>query len=314
MTPRSSRVYELHGLRILSEIPLGDPAGDGEGEGPYDLTVTWQRGDVVTDGPERRLLAEASWGGIPRYRHVETATGFRLEFRDTCQVRVTLDRCSASVRLAPGVNPGVVPVFLEGNVLALLLLLAGEAVLHASGVSIGGQCVAFMGGSGAGKSTLAGLCCAAGAELVSDDLLRLVPDGQDFRCLGGRGEVRLRPGAVSLAALFRGTPCHTTADRRLALRVRDGAPPPARLAAIVAPVRIGAGPTRLERLGPLAAWQATLEAPRIAGLRDRGLLGAQFEMASRLAQRVPVFRGEIAAGPPFASSVGAELLAAVGLR
>ena len=119
---------------------------------------------------------------------------------------------------------------------------------------------------------------------------------------------------MSVAELFRERPCRPTADRRLALRVRDGSAPPARLTAIVAPVRTRSGPTRLERLKPLAAWQATLEAPRIAGLRDPVMLRTQFEAASRLAQRVPVFRGEIAAGPPFESSVGAELLEGLGLR
>lgn len=313
MTGLSSRVYELHGLRILSEIPLGDPAGNGQGEGPYDLAVTWHHA-AISDGPERRVLAEAAWGRVPRYRHVETATGFRLAFRDVCQVWVAPDRCSLSVRLEPGVDPGVIPIFLEGNVLALLLLLAGEAVLHASGVSIGGQAVAFIGGSGVGKSTLAALCCAAGAELVSDDLLRLVPEGHDFRCLGGRGEVRLRPEAASLAESFRERPRRMTADRRLALCVREGPAPPARLAAIVVPVRIPSGPIRIERLNPLEAWRATVGAPRILGIRDPGLRRTQFEMMSGLAQRVPVLRAEVPAGPPFASLFGADLLAAIGLR
>ena len=312
MISASSRVYELHGLRILSEILLGDPAANGDG--PYDLTVTWRHDDANSQRPERRLLAEGAWGPVPRYRHVETATGFRLEFRDVCQVWVTLDRRAVSVRLARGVDPGVIPAFLEGNVLALLLLLAGESLLHASGVSIGGHGVAFIGGSGVGKSTLAALCCAAGAELLSDDVLRLVPEGQGFRCLSGRGEVRLRPDAAALAALFRERRCRMTADGRLALRVRDGPAQPARLAAIVAPVRIAGGPIRIERLQPLDAWRATLAAPRILGTRDPALRRTQFEMTSALAQRVPVFRAEIPAGPPFASSLGAELLTALGLR
>jgi hypothetical protein len=299
-------------LRILSEIPLGDPAGNGDG--PYDLAVTWQRDGAIADGPERRVLAEGVLGPVPRYRHVETATGFRLAFRDVCQVWMAPDRSALSVRLEPGVDPGVIPVFLEGNVLALLLLLAGESVLHASGVSVAGQGVAFIGGSGVGKSTLAALCCAAGAEFLSDDVLRLVPEGQDFRCLGGRGEVRLRPEAASLAELLRERPCRITADRRVALRVREGPAPPARLAAIVVPVRIPSGPIRVERLQPLEAWMATLGAPRILGARDPILRRTQFEMMSDLAQRVPVIRAEVPAGPPFASSFGADLLAALGLR
>jgi hypothetical protein len=312
MIPVSSRVYELHGLRILSEIPLGDPLGDGDVS--HDLAVSWQHDGAIADGPERRLLAEGTLGPVPRYRHVETATGFRLAFREVCQVWVTPDFSSLSVRLEPGVDPGLIPDFLEGDVLALLLLLAGESLLHASSVSIEGRAVAFIGESCVGKSTLATLCCAAGAEFLSDDVLRLIPDGPDFRCLGGRGEVRLRPGAASLAESFRERPCRTTADRRLALRLREGPAPSARLAAIVVPVQIPAGPIRIERLKPLDAWIAALGAPRILGLRDPDLRRTQFEMVSHLAQRVPVFRAEVPAGPPFASSFGADLIAALGFR
>ena len=312
MTPLSSRLYDLHGLRVLSEIPLGEPAGNGDGA--HDLAVTWQRDDTVDDAPERRVLAESLWAGVQRYRHVETATGFRLVFHRVCHVRVAHDLRALSVRLVPGVDPGVIPPFLEGNVLALLLLLAGESLLHASGVSIAGQGVAFVGDSGVGKSTLAALCCAAGADLLSDDALRLVPDGRDFRCVGGCGAVRLRPEAVSLTELFPERPSHATADRRVALRVRDGPAPPARLSAIVAPVQTPEGLVRVERLNPFDAWKTTLGAPRILGSRDPELRRAQFQMASSLAQQVPVYRAEVPAGPPFASWLGADLLRALGLR
>lgn len=312
MTPPATHLYDLHGLRVLSEIPLGEL--DGNGGGAYDLAVTWQHGDTMDDGPERRVLAEGLWGGVPRYRHVETAGGLLLQFRKVCHVRVTRDLRTLTVRLVPGVDPGVIPAFLEGNVLALLLLLAGESLLHASGVSIAGQGVAFIGDSGVGKSTLAALCCAAGADLLSDDALRLVPDGRDFHCVGGRGELRLRPEAASLAALFPERPSRATADRRLALRVRTGRAPPARLSAIVAPMQIPSGPLRVERLKPFDAWKATLGAPRILGTRDPALRRTQFEMASSLAQRVPVYRAAVPAGPPFAPSLGAELLQALGIR
>jgi hypothetical protein len=82
----------------------------------------------------------------------------------------------------------------------------------------------------------------------------------------------------------------------------------------VVPVQIPAGPIRIERLKPLDAWIAALGAPRILGLRDPGLRRTQFEMVSHLAQRVPVFRAEVPAGPPFASSFGADLIAALGFR
>jgi hypothetical protein len=303
-------IYELHGLRIRSEIPLGEPTLDGR----YDLAVSWFPNDAPPHPVERCVLAEALWPGGLGYRHVETSAGFRFEFRGVCNVVVASDRRSLTVALAPGAEPEMIPIFLKGNVLAMLFLLAGESVLHASAAALGGGAVAFVGGSGAGKSTLVTQCCAAGAELITDDVLRVTPDGAGFRCASGGSEVRLRSAASALAALFPGRPSQPTPDGRMAVRLRDAAACSALLAAIVTPVRTRSPRLHVERLAPLAAWQVLIEAPRVLGLRDPGLLHTQFETASRLAQSVPVYRAEIPSGPPFDASVGAELLSGVGLR
>lgn len=305
----SPHLYDLHGLRILSEIPLGQPARDG----PHDLMVSWSQGGATPDAPERRVLADASWDGGRGYRHVETAVGFRLEFRDVCDVLVTPDRRSLTVRLTPGADPAMIPILLEGNVLAMLLLLAGECVLHASAVHVGSRAVAFAGGSGTGKSTLAALCCAAGAAFLTDDLLHVEWDAGGFRCLRGGREVRLRSQAASLAALFPDRPSRPTVDGRRAVCLRGSSVLPSRLAAVVIPVPTRPTGAPIERLTPLDAWTALMQAPRVLGLRDPGLLRTEFETCSRLAQTVPVYRAEISTGPPYEPSLGADLLAAVGL-
>jgi hypothetical protein len=71
--------------------------------------------------------------------------------------------------------------------------------------------------------------------------------------------------------------------------------------------------SRVERLAPLEAWTVVMAAPRVLGLRDPALLRAQFETAGDLARSVPVFRAQVPAGPPFDPSVGADVLAGVGL-
>ena len=60
-----------------------------------------------------------------------------------------------------------------GTLLAFVLTMRGEAVLHASAVQVGDAALAFVGASGMGKSTMATLLCADGARLVTDDVLRL---------------------------------------------------------------------------------------------------------------------------------------------
>jgi len=41
----SARLYHVHGLRILSEIPLGQSAQDG----PHNLAVSWSRDGVPSE-------------------------------------------------------------------------------------------------------------------------------------------------------------------------------------------------------------------------------------------------------------------------
>ncbi|HSG94899.1 MAG TPA: hypothetical protein VLA28_05230, partial [Afifellaceae bacterium] len=52
------------------------------------------------------------------------------------------------------------------------------AILHASGVSLGGEGVVMAAFSGSGKTTLASGLIAAGGKLISDDLLPLCANGE----------------------------------------------------------------------------------------------------------------------------------------
>jgi hypothetical protein len=54
----------------------------------------------------------------------------------------------------------------------------GGVLLHASGVAFGGKALVAVGPSGAGKSTFARLARRAGGELLSDEVLSLLPDGR----------------------------------------------------------------------------------------------------------------------------------------
>lgn len=303
------QVYAIHGLRILSDIPLGEVAH----EGAHDLAINWGRHGAQSAHAERRVLADASWDTGHGYRHVESTEGFRLQFRNTCDVCVSPDRRSLTVHLAPGADPEMISLLLEGNILATLLLLAGESVLHASAVAFGDKAIAFAGGSGAGKSTLAALCCAAGATFLTDDLLRFRSDGDEYWCFNGGCEVRLRSGAAKLAALFPDRPSRATVDGRLAIRLRRSSGRSPCLAAVVIPVQMQSTRPVMTRLAPLDAWSALMQAPRVLGVRDRSLRRTAFETCRRLAETVPVYRAKVPAGPPYQPSIAIDLLSGIGL-
>jgi hypothetical protein len=84
---------------------------------------------------------------------------------------------------------------LAGIVWGLLLGLEGRTLLHGACLSLGGEAVAVLGASGAGKSTLAAALIAQGAELLSEDLLLLEPEGARFRAEAGSLTLGLLPDA-----------------------------------------------------------------------------------------------------------------------
>ena len=288
--------YELYGLHVRSEVPLGT---EHDEDGAPDLEVRWGApGPISQASPDGEVLAELRLGGGHGYTHTLTDSGYVLRFHGTCEFLLDRERRSLSVHLAPGVDPAIAPVLLAGNVLAFILTLAGECVLHASAVRLGRAVLAFVGAPGMGKSTLAALLCAAGAHLVTDDVLRLSHGPTGFRCYPGTGEIRLRPGAAALAAGFRST--EETVDGRIALRPDRAGPTLPRLDAIVIPYPSRTARTpRVEQLTGYRTLVALLRHPRVLGLCAPELLRRQFEALGRVARSVPVYEARIPWGPPF---------------
>ena len=90
------------------------------------------------------------------------------------------------VELVPDYDPFVLQAMLQGRLMAYLLRQRGWLPLHASGVSIDGQCVLFLGESGAGKSTTAAAFYARGHSVLTDDVaaVRNVAGGVELRTAG----------------------------------------------------------------------------------------------------------------------------------
>jgi hypothetical protein len=205
----SSSLYRIHGLVVDSEIPLAVGSSlqgaNGSRHGEQDATgsVSHPAPDYrVLSGeptecpyapPAGRLLAEMSddgfgfWLAEPR----EDPETWTLRYAGICEVTLDRRRRTITVRQARDGDPGLIPIFLEGNILAHALAADGFLALHASAVEVDGRALAIIGPSGMGKSTLAALLCAAGAALVADDVLRVVfPVPQRSVCDRRRGVSR----------------------------------------------------------------------------------------------------------------------------
>ena len=308
-------VYGLHGLRIRSEVTLaGFPLHGRE----WDVEVRWgPPAPVPPEAPPGRVVAARTIGDRYWYVAAEVAGRITLRVPGVCDFAIDGDAEHVECRPDPSSEPGFVGVLVAGLVTALLLALRGDAVLHASAVAVDGAAVALAGESGAGKSTLAAVLCAAGATLITDDVLRLAPGpGASVQCIGGAPQLRLRPhGAWAVDRFPSPQRVSSTADRRLALEPAYSMGPSLPLAtiALIAPSRSATTVGIKELTGPTALVRLT-GMMRIAGWEDRDVLHRQFERVAWLARSVRVVETVVPWGPPLADEVVPALLALAAAR
>jgi hypothetical protein len=265
---------------------------------------------VPGDGPPGEPLAELVIGGRRLYTAIASPESYVVRFHGACDAVISADLTDVECRADPNFDLDLVPVLLVGTIAAFLLALGGRYVLHGSAVEAAAGALAIVGPSGVGKSTVAALCCAAGARLLSDDVLPL--DLIDPPVLvGGWPELRLRPGASSVVDLYPIRPAtRATPDGRLAVRSREDVPDRARVAAVVVPRPSRSAPeVVVARVRPLDAVFLLLASDRIEHWLHPGQQRRSFEAAAQLARAVPVFTADIPWGPPFDPAVGQALLA-----
>lgn len=306
------RVYNLYGLRVHSKIALPAPIAQSDLP-PYDLQVCWgERKATSDDAPAGEILAQFILHDGRGYTLVDSGSGYTLCFYQTGEFWIDYDLRSVRVHLSPDVHPDIAGLLVVGNVMACVLTLAGESVLHASAVEIGGSALAFLGSSGMGKSSLAALLCANGARFVTDDLLRLQPNGKSWRCFPGTGQLRLRQNAAALIENFPPTMREATPDDRVAVKMDDDRSMPL-LAAIVIP-----NPSRschalkLERIPQSKALLYLMAYPRIQESVRKEHRQRRLDFLGRIAASVPIFEATIPWGLPFPRELASSLVRGVG--
>ncbi len=304
-------VYELYGLRVSSEVKLSAPFSQNFSP---DLTLRWGENYAIPKGPPPgEVLLKISLGRGRGYTFSKTREGYTIRFDGTCEFRISPDRCSVRVHLAPGKDPAFIPLLFSGSVLALLLGACGESILHASAVQAGEFTLAFVGNSGMGKSTLAALFCANGARFVTDDVLRLDFEGDDVNCFAGTPELRLRPSGADLVSHFPEALCRVTVDQRKAICLGSDLKK-SRLNAIIIPRPSRTVETSsLKRLSTSQAFFSLSRYACVHGWRAKEPLCQQFNTFARLSKSFPIYEAEIPWGPPFDLKIPAEILAGAGL-
>jgi hypothetical protein len=310
----SPQLYRIHGLLVESEIGL--QAAEADAEAPDYRVRVGPPVDCPPSPPPGRLLGGFGDDGFGYWVAEDPREPGRwtVRYAGICQAALDRERRTMTVHGAIDGDPGMVPIFLEGSLLAHVLAAEGLLALHASAVERGGEALAIVGPSGMGKSTLAALFCAAGAQLVADDALRVDVVGEGAICFPGSRRLRLRSAAAEVGRAIEGAALADTVDGRTAVRpatLVDG-PLPLRAALIPEPSR-QATELEVRRLGHIEAVRELLSYPRLTRWQASEQIGRLFRLTADVAAAVPVYRATVPWGPPFPPGLAEELLASVGL-
>jgi len=274
------RAHRLFGIELHAdiELPGGLPAARWAGEPAVEL----RRADARTL-PEPPADAGGSWRTRIDGRQLTAASGAGRLDVSWGECRFVFDRAERVLRWsAPDPADRRWQRLVLDTIAYLVALELGREALHAAAVRLpGGGAAALAGRSGAGKSTLTCALLAAGAELVSDDIVVLEPAG---------GGILAYPGPPLM---------NVPVGRPLAGRATVDAfgdelwtqvpvvERPAPLEALVLLERRPGAPERTERLAPspLAVLRHLLAFPPT---RDRER--RRFELAADVAALVPAHR------------------------
>lgn len=306
----------LHGLVLRTDVAVPGAVGAPAGRA-VDLEVTVAGGrqvpDTIADGAR---LQAATWGDRMQYSTVRRSDGsVLLRLHGLVDFVIDPELRSVAAWTDPRCEPELYALLVAGNLLATVLTLRGETVLHASAVERDGRAVAFVAHSGMGKSTLAALACARGGRFVTDDLLR-VGYGDDGRahCWPGGLENRLRRMPAEILGFAPETGVRTSVDNRRVWSPRPTANPSPELVAVVLPV-LDRDCRTLEvgRLGRGAALVQLQLTPRLLGWTDQAATAAAFRNLSALVRSVPVRTARVPWGLPVDPAIVDELLDGVGL-
>jgi hypothetical protein len=241
------------------------------------------------------LLGEATVVGDVRVRLYRTARGYRLEYDDTGVYDISADGTRIDWLRPPDVSFEAAEMDIGGRVLATALHAAGVLCLHGSGVAFPDAAIGLLAPKHHGKSTLAQALVAAGAKLVTDDVLPVEPDStphvrpgtQRLRLWADSAE-RLAAGLISTGITPGGK---YYVDR---LPVADLATTRCPLAAIYLLAPSDAAPAAMvverQRLGATEALLALLRNATLGPLLGGSEAPRLLEQASRLADAVPVYR------------------------
>jgi hypothetical protein len=179
--------YLVYGLVIESELPLTsvhEAAGDA---GSADLTLLAGSPDYF------QAIAPGDTGDSEDWiEHVLLDDGsVYMKSNEVFETTISADGRTAICRQLGDVEQRAFEANLLNFIVSASLTLQGEETLHATVLETDGRAVGLLGQSGAGKSTLAAYLISHGADLITDDMLRVAFAGNAMLAYPGPYRLKL---------------------------------------------------------------------------------------------------------------------------
>jgi hypothetical protein len=216
--------------------------------------------------------------------------GFLLRFPGMADFKIEAGTLAVSCYPVPGLSESAANTLFHNSISPLLVNYSGGLNLHASGVTISGKAVGFVGISGSGKTTLAGAFASSGHPLLAEDILVLEKAGDDIVALPSRSILRL----FSDSSLFLFGDQEAKGDRncKVEIEVSDKLPIANVKSPLAAIFLLGPGKqasTTIERLKPSAALARLICHAFSLDVEDKKFMRSHFLRLGDLSEAVPCY-------------------------
>ncbi len=295
MMPSSGRssVYQIYGVHIKSHWPL-----PGREEPRADLAEVELFGATAAVFSEASQKVKGRSGGESWFRRVQLPDGSDyLWWPRLFEFLISPDGRRIACRELNGASPEAFQTYLLGQVLSFALLKQGIEPLHATAIVIDGKAVAFVGDCGYGKSSLGAAFLQVGYPLLTDDLLILEQAGDQFVAYPGPPRIKLFPRIAEslLGKRVIGAPMNNQTPKLVISLGQNGKMhswetfPMKAIFVLTPPTTSSPSPRiTIRRLSAQHAFVQMLRGTFNTIVVEPARLERQFDLATRLATRVPV--------------------------
>lgn len=282
--------YTIFGVPFDADLDLALPEARGGEEVRFQLRAAPQSGRPPEGG---RIVQQEDDEWV---RWCLFDDGYvEIEWKNWLQFRIDPEGRHVHYVVREARYPNAFEAYVANFAVSVCLLLQGEELLHSTVVRHRGLGIAFLGHSGAGKSTMTAHFISHGAELVTDDMLRITD--RQGRLYAEPGQPRLKLFAetakIHLPMMANKGRWNPVSQKYLF----DTAPPrdlrmPCPLDALILlapPVQDHPEDVTMRRLEGLELFQALTASTMNSRLQTGDRLARQFAFAKRVAEKLPVY-------------------------